>query len=345
MGMMELKCPNCGANVELDETREFGFCNYCGTKVMQEKTVVEHKGSVKVDNSEYVEKFLLNARRAKQKEDWEETEKYYNLVEQNDPSNIEAIFYSAYGKAKMALIDDDIFKRKQVLKVLSNSISIIDDNYEIGKADEEEKAIKDIAKDINDFISSEFVFKQWKNGYGVVTKTDKAETFSQFKNIAISFDESIRNIIDINDQAYLHYILVDLYKTIRRLPYFTDKYKNKVGELLKNEYLILAEMDSNFEYKPVKKIKSDGCYVATAVYGSYDCPEVWTLRRYRDNQLAKTWYGRLFIHTYYAISPTLVKWFGNTQWFKNMWRPKLDCIVNELQKTGFESTPYEDKNW
>src|SRR5699024_12626084 len=23
---------------------------------------------------------------------------------------------------------------------------------------------------------------------------------------------------------------------------------------------------------------SGGCYVATAVYGSYDCPEVWTLR-------------------------------------------------------------------
>jgi hypothetical protein len=51
---------------------------------------------------------------------------------------------------------------------------------------------------------------------------------------------------------------------------------------------------------------SGGCYVATAVYGSYDCPQVWTLRRYRDNQLAKTWYGRLFIHTYYAISPTFL---------------------------------------
>ena len=25
-----------------------------------------------------------------------------------------------------------------------------------------------------------------------------------------------------------------------------------------------------------------GCYVATCIYGSYDCPQVWTLRRYRD---------------------------------------------------------------
>lgn len=88
-----------------------------------------------------------------------------------------------------------------------------------------------------------------------------------------------------------------------------------------------------------------GCYVATAVYGSYDCPQVWTLRRYRDYKLSKTWYGRAFIHTYYAISPTLVKWFGKTNWFKNMWKPMLDKMVRNLNSEGVDSTPYEDKQW
>lgn len=87
------------------------------------------------------------------------------------------------------------------------------------------------------------------------------------------------------------------------------------------------------------------CYVATCVYGSYDCPEVWTLRRYRDNTLGSTWYGRAFIKVYYAISPTLVKWFGNTKWFKKMWKGKLDSMVKKLQDQGVESTPYEDKKW
>ncbi len=90
--------------------------------------------------------------------------------------------------------------------------------------------------------------------------------------------------------------------------------------------------------------QSGGCYVATAVYGSYDCPQVWTLRRYRDHTLSKTWFGRVFIHIYYAISPTLVKWFGNTKWFKKMWRGKLDRMVSNLQSKGIESTPYEDRN-
>lgn len=88
-----------------------------------------------------------------------------------------------------------------------------------------------------------------------------------------------------------------------------------------------------------------GCYVATAVYGSYDCPEVWTLRRYRDYELAETWHGRLFIKAYYAINPTIVKWFGDTAWFKKMWKGKLDRMVSNLQQKGFENTPYEDRKW
>lgn len=86
-----------------------------------------------------------------------------------------------------------------------------------------------------------------------------------------------------------------------------------------------------------------GCYIATCVYGSYDCPQVWTLRRYRDKKLANTWYGRIFIKIYYAISPTLVKLFGNTNWFKCYWKNKLDKIVLKLQSDGFDNTFYEDE--
>ena len=88
---------------------------------------------------------------------------------------------------------------------------------------------------------------------------------------------------------------------------------------------------------------SSGCYVATAVYGSYDCPEVWTLRRYRDNVLAKSIFGRTFIRVYYAVSPTAVKLFGKRKWFNRLFRSPLDRFVKKLTKRGIESTPYEDK--
>ena len=102
-------------------------------------------------------------------------------------------------------------------------------------------------------------------------------------------------------------------------------------------------VDAFLGSKWYNKKSKKGCYVATAVYGSYDCPEVWVLRRFRDNALALTWYGRLFIALYYAISPTLVKWFGHTGWFNRLWRGKLDRMVSALRAKGYDDAPYQDK--
>ena len=34
MALISLKCPNCAGDIDLDDSREFGFCMYCGSKVM-----------------------------------------------------------------------------------------------------------------------------------------------------------------------------------------------------------------------------------------------------------------------------------------------------------------------
>ncbi len=133
--------------------------------------------------------------------------------------------------------------------------------------------------------------------------------------------------------------------------WITDKcwnaqYKEQLIDKIMEYHNKIKELDPNYVVpaRPTAS-KSGGCYVATCVYGSYDCPQVWTLRRFRDYTLAETWYGRLFIHTYYAISPTIVKLFGNTKWFKRMWKGKLDKLVTKLQNEGVENTPYQDREW
>ena len=39
MTLIALRCPNCSGDIELDDSREFGFCLYCGTKIMVQKYV------------------------------------------------------------------------------------------------------------------------------------------------------------------------------------------------------------------------------------------------------------------------------------------------------------------
>ena len=123
-------------------------------------------------------------------------------------------------------------------------------------------------------------------------------------------------------------------------------YSISTVRLSKVEILYMDGTSETIQGSQISNIQSTGgCYVATAVYGSYDCPQVWTLRRYRDYTLTETWYGRAFIRTYYAISPTLVKLFGHTEWFKKMWKGKLDRMVANLNASGVDDTPYEDKVW
>ena len=88
---------------------------------------------------------------------------------------------------------------------------------------------------------------------------------------------------------------------------------------------------------------SDGCYIATAVYGSYDCPEVWTLRRFRDEYLKGSVFGRLFVRFYYAVSPGLVRRVGGRDFFRKPVKRVLDQFVIHLKDKGFQDTPYDDR--
>ena len=88
---------------------------------------------------------------------------------------------------------------------------------------------------------------------------------------------------------------------------------------------------------------SDGCYIATAVYGSYDCPDVWTLRRFRDEVLRASVLGRLFIRGYYAASPGLARHLGSKPLFQKPVKMALDSFVSHLKKAGFRDTPYHGR--
>lgn len=77
--------------------------------------------------------------------------------------------------------------------------------------------------------------------------------------------------------------------------------------------------------------KKEGCYIATAVYGSCDAPEVMTLRRFRDETLKNTAFGRWFIRTYYRFSPPVAQKLKNAKRINAFVRFILDKWVERLK--------------
>jgi predicted protein tyrosine phosphatase len=71
-----------------------------------------------------------------------------------------------------------------------------------------------------------------------------------------------------------------------------------------------------------------GCYIATMVYGSYEAEEVLILRNFRDTVLEKTILGRLFIRSYYYLSPKLVLLLEDKTKINLILRKILDKLVS-----------------
>ncbi len=78
--------------------------------------------------------------------------------------------------------------------------------------------------------------------------------------------------------------------------------------------------------------KNEGCYIATAVYGSYEAPEVIILRQFRDNILKKTYLGRWFIKTYYYLSPPVSEKLKNAKFINKFIRSLLNKWIKHLRK-------------
>lgn len=58
------------------------------------------------------------------------------------------------------------------------------------------------------------------------------------------------------------------------------------------------------------------CFIATAATGDGH-PDVVQLRRFRDDILRKSRFGRVLIQVYYGVSPPVASWIAEQQWRQN----------------------------
>jgi len=351
--MKQLVCEMCGGT-DLVKIDGFFVCQACGIKYSLEEAkkmtiegTVDVQGTVTVDDSNELANLYQIARRARDDNNSENAEKYYSQIIIKDPASWEANFYTVYFQTmccKIGGIRDAAIKLRNCE---DSVVQLIKDNVSDGE--ERRKAVDEIKDRL--ISISQMLFNAARNHY------------LRFTNA--SAYECIYHCCAASDVLYnygdcLIKYFGDLYGKEIAVPCWKvgiEEYEQLI-RLMRANVFAKKEIDKNIvesygdkikeydpDYQAPEVNKSKGCYVATCVYGSYDCPQVWTLRRYRDDTLGATWYGRAFIRVYYAISPTLVKWFGKTKWFKKMWKGKLDRMVKKLQDKGVENTPYEDKDW
>lgn len=335
--MKQLTCEMCGST-ELIKQDGFFVCQTCGTKYSVEDAkkmmiegTVDVQGVVKVDDSAKVGNYISLASTAFESKDITSAISYCDKALEIDPYNYKAWVV----RARTVGFGSTLANKKVVQSIVAAKKAI-----ELAPETEKEK----IADELVVFLSLQIVgLHDLAVNLSKISLPQGLLHMKEIMNIWLS----IMKLPNVSKECLRQEIELckTMYKNSKAAtsPWKRCMYASCCGE--EPYWITFKRAVLPDEVSPEEANIKKGCYVATCVYGSYDCSQVWTLRRYRDNTLASTWYGRTFIRTYYAISPTLVKWFGETKWFKKMWKCKLDRMVKKLQDNGVESTPYEDKEW
>jgi len=171
------------------------------------------------------------------------------------------------------------------------------------------------------------------------------ETIKTLESIEKEWEEAI-SVTPPEGTERLHNSLIDIYE-----PYFDAFFEilDKLREFFDNPEDFLSEEEKT-KSKPtltipvtvegdkgktfareMRKAQGAWCFISTAIYGE-NSPEVITLRRWRDDVLWKTIYGRFLINIYYSSGERLSTLIKKNKFLKDTLRSLLDNFVKLIKR-------------
>lgn len=106
MATVTLKCPNCGGSLEFDDSREFGFCQFCGHKLMIQQEIMHIHVSQNFDKQ--IDRMLAQAEENIRLRKPKDAKKVLKEVIKIDASRPEYYLLSAKAEALDAYMPGDV---------------------------------------------------------------------------------------------------------------------------------------------------------------------------------------------------------------------------------------------
>lgn len=128
--MVALKCPSCAANISIDDSREYGFCSYCGTKVQ-----LVHKLKVVHSFEDTTSMDFESIRKLIDAEMYDDAQKKLEEITQKYPDNVDAWIFLAYVKSIVFKIDFSRPYMNTHEKARNYILNSFDNSIEMAKAE------------------------------------------------------------------------------------------------------------------------------------------------------------------------------------------------------------------
>lgn len=255
---------------------------------------------------------------------------YFNENQENNSS--ENFLESAQKLTKLA---DSVAIGKLAKDRVKDSLATLEDmkDREINQAIQALQSIKDAYETNKAKINSQVL--SMPLGYNQSINWTKVNTMIEESIDWNKVVELIKNVIPFSNMEKIedsqHISKVNEYKSL------VDFIFSKLSYSQLNEVKYICYWkDESAAWTLTKNVASkkakDACYVATMAYGNYDHPQVTELRKFRDESLSKTVYGRFFIKFYYKYSPLLVEKLKDQPKINELIRTFLDQLIKSIRK-------------
>lgn len=385
MAFVAAICPACGGQLQLDDSLEKGFCQYCGTQIIVQDAIhgVKIEGPVQVmgistletelrNVSAYIKLGKLEDARTLLKQltkqytgDYRPWWEYAKINAQASNFYSKYIYYDTITSSEAYDAALKLADEKQRLLIMDEYNAY---KLRIEQTKEKTSRIIDEISRSGDYSLLNHIYtkctRRWSEqsrvlesirGYELIngklyeyepqTVGNDEYSYRYTGKFDFSIVKGIQDQCLVSDREFLtkhrHIVVIEDDVVVFS---FIDRNVNTQEMMLIAEWIYTRAEDTPPEVKqsvelikqgafvPDKKSSGGGCYIATAVYGSYDAPEVMVLRHYRDTVLAETWYGRAFIKAYYLCSPPIANWLKDATRINSVVRRWLNAIVNKLQE-------------
>ncbi len=300
MPLVAAKCTECGANIEIDDTKEAGICKYCGTAFITEKAITNYNTYITNNNNFAganinvvggdIDNYLKLANNAKDIGNGQEALNYANKALEINAECSEAWIIKMKAVALSAAASDPKFL--ELFTCSNNAIKFAADD----KKEEIEFKVNEFYLDfsqtlmltainlVSDTSNVSQLFQAAGFNLALISAVQQGdakarETFEQIANNAINLKNTV-NVEYIEDneefqqkvkrlaELYIEYCKADQART--KIYGLTPEDCNPEATTIRRKNLSLITKglkdENNINEAEIDHSRSSGCYIATCVY-------------------------------------------------------------------------------
>lgn len=204
MAFVAAKCTECGASIEVDNTKEAGICRFCNTAFITEKVINNYN----IQNTTHIHNPTINiaGKNIKQvlaladelfsKEDYNEAREYYRQIVETDLMDYK-IKFRYYLCRSYCITIDEIENVSRTVAEVPVFISAVIDDSQLSKAEKSVQIVDALDRVTGQIIAAYMLSKQIY-ATGFITM----EHYLEFKRISF---QSIKQLISFMEES-LKYI-------------------------------------------------------------------------------------------------------------------------------------------